>query len=83
MPIYEYRCEKCKTQFEYIKLRPQPDGTRKCPECGAEAELAVSVPYMQPDDLWAGRVDPTLGYVTSRKQLREKERSRRPNDSCS
>lgn len=74
MPIYEYECKKCNTRFEYIKLQPQPDSTRQCEGCGAEAELAVSVPAMHPDDMWAGHMDPTLGYVTSRSELKRKEK---------
>lgn len=74
MPIYEYECRKCNTRFEYIKLQPQPDGIRECIGCGAEADLVVSVPAMHPDDMWAGHVDPTFGYVTSRSELRNKEK---------
>ena len=34
MPIYEFRCRKCQTQFEAI--RPVGDDGKKvnCPECG-------------------------------------------------
>ena len=37
MPIYEFRCKKCKTRFE--KIRPAGDDGRKlaCPECGTKS----------------------------------------------
>ena len=36
MPIYEFRCKKCKTQFE--EIRPVGDDGKKlaCPECGTK-----------------------------------------------
>lgn len=33
MPIYEYKCQKCKTHFEQLqKVTDKP--LRTCPECG-------------------------------------------------
>ena len=31
MPIYEYQCEKCKHQFEYLVLPSSP--AAECPSC--------------------------------------------------
>ena len=42
MPVYNYQCQKCKTNFEKI----QPIAKRKtceCPECGNMADLKLSV----------------------------------------
>lgn len=76
MPIYEYRCV-CGHRFENIKLSigSGPEQQFECSECGEMAALQVSVPFMQPDDMWAGRVDPTFGYVTSKKELERKEKA--------
>lgn len=34
MPIYEYRCESCETEFEKL-LRAGQDEPENCPECDA------------------------------------------------
>jgi putative FmdB family regulatory protein len=33
MPIYEYRCEKCESQFELLVTSSE---TPACPDCGSE-----------------------------------------------
>jgi putative FmdB family regulatory protein len=72
MPCYEYNCWKCGEHFERIKpIRDRASDV--CPECGSKVRVAVSVPTMQPDPYWSGHVDDTFGYVTSKKELRDKE----------
>jgi putative FmdB family regulatory protein len=34
MPIYEYRCCHCGTQFERIQPMNQADDSGPCPQCG-------------------------------------------------
>jgi len=34
MPIYEYRCGRCGTEFERIRPMFQADQCGPCPECG-------------------------------------------------
>ncbi|HWP59774.1 MAG TPA: zinc ribbon domain-containing protein [Candidatus Acidoferrales bacterium] len=42
MPIYEYRCRRCATDFEYFLLSSQE--TVACPKCqGQEVERKLSV----------------------------------------
>lgn len=33
MPIYEYRCEECGYQEEYIENRSEDHETKTCPKC--------------------------------------------------
>jgi putative FmdB family regulatory protein len=41
MPIYEYCCESCSTEFE--ALRPMPaNNFEPCPQCGNQAERVPS-----------------------------------------
>lgn len=42
MPLYEYHCEKCEHEFEYLlRGQEQPE----CPQCGsAELKKLISVP---------------------------------------
>jgi putative FmdB family regulatory protein len=41
VPLYEYKCKKCKHRFEKIrKFSDRP--LRKCPECGGPVEQLVS-----------------------------------------
>jgi putative FmdB family regulatory protein len=34
MPIYEYLCDDCGTQFEKLVLRSSQKGEVECPSCG-------------------------------------------------
>ena len=43
MPLYEYRCKKCKHRFE--KIQKFSDRlVKKCPECGGPVERPLSAP---------------------------------------
>ena len=35
MPIYEYRCQQCGTEFELLRSISGSDRDLVCPECGA------------------------------------------------
>ena len=41
MPLYEYKCEKCKQQVEKIEKFDGPH-LKKCPHCGGRMERMVS-----------------------------------------
>ncbi|MBP9013844.1 MAG: zinc ribbon domain-containing protein [Smithella sp.] len=44
MPIYEFRCKKCKKVFENLILSPAEEKGLSCPECGGkQAEKVMSV----------------------------------------
>ena len=44
MPTYEYRCNACKEEFEYVQKMSDPDLV-KCEECGeAKLERLISRP---------------------------------------
>lgn len=36
MPIYEFECQKCKTEFEFFKIRS--DEVPECPTCASKGE---------------------------------------------
>lgn len=38
MPIYDYKCPKCKYEFEDIKPILECDKPSKCPKCGKKAQ---------------------------------------------
>ncbi len=42
MPVYEYRCPKCGTDFELMRRMDEMSKPAPCPKCGAEAERLVS-----------------------------------------
>src|SRR4030095_1704189 len=46
MPIYEYRCLKCKKEFEQIHKFSDPP-LKKCPHCGGKVEKKVSLSSFQ------------------------------------
>ena len=65
MPTYEYRCPKCKTEFEASqKMSARP--VAKCPKCGARAVRQMSS--------GAGLVFKGSGfYITDYKRAGEKK----------
>jgi putative FmdB family regulatory protein len=75
MPIYEYHCWRCDIRTEVIKQNMADRETDTCPKCGAKIKMVPSVPVMHPDSYWSGHVDPTLGYVTSKSELKRKEKA--------
>lgn len=43
MPIHEYRCEKCGTEFEDVTIKiNDAKQTLKCPNCSADVTRLVS-----------------------------------------
>lgn len=43
MPVYEYRCLSCNTQFERLGLISERENGVSCPECGGkQAERLLS-----------------------------------------
>ena len=42
MPTYEYKCEKCKNEFEEFQSMSSEPKTI-CPKCGAEAKRMISL----------------------------------------
>ena len=51
MPIYEYRCKKCNTQFELLNLSEE-DNEITCPECGCD-----QVKKLLSSGIFAGRLN--------------------------
>jgi len=46
MPLYEYKCQKCKNRFERIeRVSSQHDGV--CPKCGGAAHRLLGAPALQ------------------------------------
>jgi len=44
MPIYEFECLACQTQFEVLVRTMSDDSPRKCPQCGSSrSRRALSV----------------------------------------
>ena len=46
MPLYEYKCKKCKHKFEKIRKFSDPP-IKKCPECGGPVEKLLHAPAVQ------------------------------------
>jgi putative FmdB family regulatory protein len=46
LPLYEYRCVKCKTLVEKIEKFSGPH-LKRCPHCGGKMELQLSAPAIQ------------------------------------
>jgi putative FmdB family regulatory protein len=46
MPLYEYKCSKCKTKFEIIQKVAEPP-LKKCIKCGGAVIKTISAPAIQ------------------------------------
>jgi putative FmdB family regulatory protein len=46
LPLYEYKCVKCRHRFEKIEGHNASE-TKKCPKCGAKAERQISASAIQ------------------------------------
>lgn len=46
MPLYEYKCVKCRRHFTRIEKLSGPH-LKKCPHCGARVERMASAPAIQ------------------------------------
>lgn len=63
MPIYEYRCEGCKTHFEKFLLKSSDEVS--CPSCeSTDLERIISAPSLKTGD---GFTSPE-GYITKSMQ---------------
>ena len=43
MPIYEFRCEECGTEFEKFVISPFQVSGIKCPNCGSEDVEVIDI----------------------------------------
>ena len=41
MPIYEFKCRKCETQFEEIRPLGDTGKSLSCPECGTKSPKKI------------------------------------------
>ncbi|MHB8053973.1 MAG: FmdB family zinc ribbon protein [Candidatus Aminicenantales bacterium] len=46
MPLYEYKCEKCRKRIERIQKISDPL-CKKCPHCGGPLQKVISSPAIQ------------------------------------
>ncbi|MBZ5700520.1 MAG: zinc ribbon domain-containing protein [Acidobacteriia bacterium] len=46
MPLYEYKCKKCRKQTEKIENYSGPH-LKKCPHCGGAVERTITAPAIQ------------------------------------
>src|SRR5512139_2032 len=74
MPVVEYHCLACQTEFEFhlsTQDWPYPDAF-ECTVCrGAATRYFSAPPAMSPDPHWQGYFDQQLGqYISSRDEKR-------------
>ncbi len=71
MPLYEYRCRKCKSVLEVLqKINESP--LKKCPACEGPLEKVISSPAIQfKGSGW---------YVTDYAKKKEPERKEKPKE---
>lgn len=60
MPIYEYLCPKCNTEFELMRPISQMNDPALCPKCSASGQRLVSVFASKADYYIKGPAKPAL-----------------------
>lgn len=62
MPLYEYRCRRCKFEFDLYRQVEDRGRAAKCPDCGGRARKLISAPALQTDTSFfaTGCVDPRV-----------------------
>ncbi len=45
MPLYEYKCAKCKEVFEVLRPMQERDEPVPCPECGSPDPARILSPF--------------------------------------
>ena len=49
MPIYEYRCNACESEYDQLRSMATMDDVRACPECGSmETERRLPSRFVVP-----------------------------------
>jgi len=54
LPIFEYRCAGCGTEFESVSL-PGSGATARCPGCGGKDLKKLFSPFASPSSGYAAR----------------------------
>jgi putative FmdB family regulatory protein len=74
LPLYEYRCLKCGTQFEKIRKFSDPHLT-KCEKCGGQLERLLSSPAFKFKGTGWHVTDYPSKSSPAEKEKREKEKT--------
>ena len=71
MPIYEYRCQECRAEFEKLVFGSGADQDIRCPECrSAEIEQVYSASTACPDPATGARTRVLGMLLLQRLELR-------------
>ena len=57
MPVYEYRCKRCRVRFEAVRPMDECNAPAGCPECGGPGARVISVPHLH-KGVWSRQRDP-------------------------
>lgn len=49
MPLYEYKCNQCKSNFEKFLPLKKYDSPQNCPDCGGKSRKQLSIGGIQDD----------------------------------
>ena len=56
MPLYQYKCEECKTVFDKSVPMADSQKTQECPSCDFPSERIVSpIAFVLKGDTWVGK----------------------------
>jgi putative FmdB family regulatory protein len=62
MPIFEYRCQECGTEFDELESVENRDAPHECPKCGSEkSERLMSLFSTGSGGEGGGKICPSSG----------------------
>ena len=76
MPIYQYECQSCETQFEAMATIAKREAPQECPDCGSLDSLKIitAVNLNFPGDGWVTKNNRVAGQMRDKNnRLRGKE----------
>ena len=62
MPLYEFKCNRCRHEFDLYRKFKDSSRPARCPDCNGKAQKVISVPNVQTDTSFfaTGCVDPRV-----------------------
>jgi putative FmdB family regulatory protein len=80
MPIYEYDCESCQTNFERTLRMSECDTPQNCPGCGKAARKMISsTSFVLKGDSWPGKAIRVKGQMASKNRRLDTKMKERPS----
>lgn len=80
MPMYDYECDSCQTQFPVMCKIADREIPKPCPECGSTTHQVIISAPMQADGGRIGRAKPPKEFQNLLKSIHKRNPGSRMNE---